>query len=158
CVPAHRRVYTRCVSEQGNDGGGPDEGHAETVEARPPRTSGARSGAGAHSADATLPASAGRAGAAVPEVDPQNYVGGAEVGGGGLGRTVRARDRRLDRPVAIKELLHAQSEAASRFAREALLTARLQHPAIVPVYEAGIWPNGAPFYAMKLVSGRSLEA
>jgi eukaryotic-like serine/threonine-protein kinase len=39
--------------------------------------------------------------------------------------------------------------------REALLTARLQHPSIVPVYEAGRWPTGEPFYAMKLVSVRS---
>ena len=42
--------------------------------------------------------------------------------------------------------------------REALLTARLQHPAIVPVHEAGRWPTGEPFYAMKLVSGRPLDA
>ena len=41
--------------------------------------------------------------------------------------------------------------------REALLTARLQHPAIVPVYQAGRWPSGEPFYAMKLVSGRPLD-
>ncbi len=37
------------------------------------------------------------------------------------------------------------------------MTARLQHPAIVPVYEAGRWPGGRPFYAMKLVEGRSLD-
>jgi tetratricopeptide (TPR) repeat protein len=41
--------------------------------------------------------------------------------------------------------------------REALVTARLQHPAIVPVYEAGRWKGGRPFYAMKLVEGKSLE-
>ncbi|HEX3766266.1 MAG TPA: serine/threonine-protein kinase, partial [Kofleriaceae bacterium] len=41
--------------------------------------------------------------------------------------------------------------------REALITARLEHPGIVPVYEAGRWPDGTPFYAMKLVSGRSLR-
>ena len=47
-------------------------------------------------------------------------------------------------------------EHEARFVREALLTARLQHPSIVPVYEAGRWPTGEPFYAMKLVAGRSL--
>src|SRR5262249_58176559 len=45
----------------------------------------------------------------------------------------------------------------SRFAFEAILTATLQHPATIPVYEVGRWPSGEPFYAMKLVSGRSLE-
>ena len=69
---------------------------------------------------------------------------------------LRARDERLDRPVAIKELLVWDPQQERRFVREALLTARLQHPAIVPIYEAGRWPDGEPFYAMKLVSGRSL--
>ncbi len=71
---------------------------------------------------------------------------------------LRASDTRLNRPVAIKELLGSAGEVAEeRFVREALLTARLQHPSIVPLYEAGRWPSGAPFYAMKLVTGRSLE-
>src|SRR6185369_7914107 len=60
--------------------------------------------------------------------------------------------------VAIKELAHGPSErSAGRFVREALVTARLQHPSIVPVYEAGRWPSGDPFYAMKLVSGETLD-
>ena len=37
------------------------------------------------------------------------------------------------------------------------MTARLQHPSIMPVYEAGRWPDGAVFYSMKVVSGRSLQ-
>ncbi|MCE9573845.1 MAG: protein kinase, partial [Deltaproteobacteria bacterium] len=45
-----------------------------------------------------------------------------------------------------------------RFEREALIAARLQHPAIVPIYEAGTWEDGEPFFAMKLVLGRSLDA
>ena len=48
-------------------------------------------------------------------------------------------------------------ELAARFEREARITARLQHPAIVQIHEAGTWPNGEPFYAMKLVEGRSLD-
>jgi serine/threonine protein kinase len=43
-----------------------------------------------------------------------------------------------------------------RFEREAAITARLQHPAIVPIYEAGTWPDGKAFYAMRLVEGRTL--
>jgi serine/threonine protein kinase len=77
---------------------------------------------------------------------------------GGLGRILRARDLRTGRLVAIKEMLDGTPDAATRFAREALVTANLQHPAIVPVYEVGRWPEGEPFYAMKLVDGRSLDA
>ncbi len=75
---------------------------------------------------------------------------------GGIGRILRARDRNLHRPVALKELLSPSRRAEQRFVREALLTARLQHPGIVPSYQAGRWPSGEPFYAMKLVAGRSL--
>ena len=94
--------------------------------------------------------------AALPRVAREVYARGEEVAAGGIGRVVRARDGRLDRPVAIKELLRRDAGQELRFVREALLTARLQHPAIVPIYEAGRWPDGEPFYAMKLVSGRSL--
>lgn len=93
----------------------------------------------------------------LPTVDPTFYKVAGEVARGGLGRILEARDRRLDRPVALKQLLHEHSIGAHRFVREALVTARLQHPAIVPVYEAGRWPDGEPFYAMKLVNGRSLK-
>ncbi len=94
--------------------------------------------------------------ARLPRVARDAYAVGSEVGQGGIGRVLQARDRRLDRPVAIKELLVLNARQEQRFVREALLTARLQHPAIVPIYEAGRWPDGEPFYAMKLVSGRSL--
>ena len=77
---------------------------------------------------------------------------------GGLGRILRARDLRTGRLVAIKEMLDGTPDAATRFEREALVTANLQHPAIVPVYEVGRWPSGEPFYAMKLVRGRALDA
>jgi tetratricopeptide (TPR) repeat protein len=46
--------------------------------------------------------------------------------------------------------------ARRRFLREAILTARLEHPAIVPVHDVGRWPSGELFYCMKRVSGRSL--
>jgi serine/threonine protein kinase/WD40 repeat protein len=80
------------------------------------------------------------------------------VGQGGLGRVVLAHDRELDRPVAIKELIRRTPSSVARFRREALVTARLQHPAIVPIHDVGRWPNGAPFYAMKLVEGEDLSA
>jgi len=91
-------------------------------------------------------------------IDPAHYARRGEYARGGLGRIVDAHDRRLDRPVALKELLLCDGPSLeARFVREALITARLQHPGIVPVYEAGRWPGGEPFYAMKMVSGRSLR-
>ena len=88
--------------------------------------------------------------------DPERYLIGKEFARGGMGRIMSARDRRLGRNVALKELLRNEADPSARFIREALVTARLQHPAIVSVYEAGRWPTGEPFYAMKLVSGRPL--
>ncbi len=84
----------------------------------------------------------------------RSYAIQDELAKGGVGRILRARDEGLERPVAVKELLEHTPETESRFMREALLTARLQHPSIVPVYDAGRWPSGEPFYAMKLVAGR----
>ncbi|HEY6179321.1 MAG TPA: serine/threonine-protein kinase, partial [Kofleriaceae bacterium] len=89
--------------------------------------------------------------------DPQRYQVIGEHGRGGLGRVSRAYDRELCRDVAIKELISGDHVSELRFLREALITARLEHPGIVPVHEAGRWPNGMPFYAMKLVSGRPLR-
>lgn len=80
---------------------------------------------------------------------------------GGIGRVWVAHDQLLDREVAIKELLPESAEnarAAARFLREARLTGQLEHPGIVPVYEMA--ENGAtqqPFYAMRLVRGRTLS-
>src|SRR6185436_14399221 len=93
----------------------------------------------------------------LPIDDPDRYQQVAEHARGGLGRVVRAVDRRLGRTVAVKELLRQDQWHEARFMREALVTARLEHPGIVPVHEAGRWPNGAPYYVMKLVEGRTLK-
>jgi eukaryotic-like serine/threonine-protein kinase len=89
--------------------------------------------------------------------DPKRYLMLGEHGRGGLGRITRAHDRELGRDVAIKELISPDHLGEARFLREALITARLEHPGIVAVHEAGRWPDGTPFYAMKLVSGRPLR-
>ncbi|MGE3544316.1 MAG: protein kinase [Kofleriaceae bacterium] len=68
--------------------------------------------------------------------------------------------RALTRPAKgsePKDVPERDRLANQRFQREARITARLQHPAIVPVYEVGRWDNGDPFYAMKRVDGRSLH-
>jgi len=91
----------------------------------------------------------------LPTVDPGVFDVERELASGGMGRILLARDRRLGRVVAIKEVLDRELHA--RFEREALITARLQHPAIVPIYEAGKWPDGSGFYTMRLVPGGTLQ-
>jgi eukaryotic-like serine/threonine-protein kinase len=90
--------------------------------------------------------------------DPERYEQIGEHARGGLGRVVRAVDKKLGRTVAVKELLRHDASNEARFLREAMITARLEHPGIVPVHEAGRWPNGDPYYVMKLVEGRTLKA
>jgi len=109
------------------------------------------------SADATMAAPITGGLPPLPEVARSLYQGDDEIARGGMGRIVAAEDLRLGRPVALKELIDPNEESITRFQREALITARLQHPGIVPVYEAGRWPSGEPFFAMKLVSGRPLD-
>ncbi|HRI68646.1 MAG TPA: protein kinase [Polyangium sp.] len=86
----------------------------------------------------------------------ERYSIGEEIAQGGIGRIWRANDKRLERQVALKQLLDPSPENEARFLREALVTAKLQHPSIVPVYDVGRFPDGEIFYAMKLVTGRSL--
>ncbi|MCA8948486.1 MAG: serine/threonine protein kinase [Planctomycetes bacterium] len=81
------------------------------------------------------------------------------IGRGGVGDVYLARQEALDRPVAIK-VLHAghADDAASRlrFRREAEVTAALDHPNIVPVYETGE-QDGVLFLVMKLVDGVPID-
>jgi serine/threonine protein kinase len=86
----------------------------------------------------------------------ERYVLDREIGHGGMGRVFAGRDLRLDRTVAIKMLRTQDAALAIRFEREVKLAARLQHPGVVPVYDAGFWPSGEPFLVMKLVLGQSL--
>jgi tetratricopeptide (TPR) repeat protein len=82
-----------------------------------------------------------------------------ELGRGGMGSVWKARDELLGRMVAVKVLADALAgdEAARRgFRRTAEIAARLDHPAIVPVYEAGEFED-LSFLVMKLVDGETLE-
>src|SRR5690348_12055560 len=85
---------------------------------------------------------------------PDRYERGPEIARGGMGRVIEAIDRRLGRSVAIKETLDADVATRLRFEREVRITARLEHPSIVPVHDAGVWADGEPFYVMRKVSGR----
>jgi serine/threonine protein kinase len=92
-----------------------------------------------------------------PRGGNDRYALDREIGRGGMGRVFAGRDLRLQRPVAIKMLRVRDAALATRFEREVRLAARLQHPGVVPVYDAGFWPSGEPYLVMKLVLGQSLE-
>jgi tetratricopeptide (TPR) repeat protein len=92
-------------------------------------------------------------------VDPSRFRVWREIARGGMGRVVEAWDRRHLRTVAVKLLVRTESAAArARFVREARVMARLDHPNIVALYEAGRWSDDEPFLLMKLVDGKPLDA
>ncbi|MCU0240794.1 MAG: protein kinase [Vicinamibacteria bacterium] len=81
------------------------------------------------------------------------------LGQGAMGVVYRGRDAALDREVAIKVMSSAagmDSDARTRFKREAQAAARLQHTNIVTIYELGEH-NGVPFMAMELLEGIDLQ-
>jgi len=82
----------------------------------------------------------------------------AVIGAGAMGRVLLAMDEEMGRVVAIKEMHAAAGEIPRRvrFTREARVTGALEHPGIVPVHEIGERADGAPYYTMRLVRGRSL--
>ncbi len=115
----------------------------------------------ADDADTLAPGSSVAAGSiAVDDVTGVSgaYALGEVLGRGGMGEVLLAHDRRIGRDVALKRLRSASptGEELGRFLREARIQARLEHPAIVPVYEMGRDPAGRPFFAMKRVAGVTL--
>jgi serine/threonine-protein kinase len=81
------------------------------------------------------------------------------LGHGGMATVFLARDEELDRPVAIKllaEHLAGDSAFRERFLREARLAARLSHPNVVSVYDAGEAEDGRPYIVMEYVPGTTL--
>ena len=99
-----------------------------------------------------------REAAAWPELDARYEITGV-AGRGGMGTVYVARDHVLERDVAVKVLDVADRKGAraARFQREAHILARLDHPGIVPVHDAGELPDGRTFCVMKLVNGRRLD-
>jgi serine/threonine protein kinase len=108
--------------------------------------------------DDTLPAPSATPSTSTPFVSKltHSYRLGEELGRGGMGRVVRATDDMLGRDVVIKTMLPNASNTL-RFEREARITARLQHPAIVPIYDLGKTEEQDLFYVMRPIPGRSLE-
>ena len=119
--------------------------------------------------DAVSPDGTTQLGATIPDTSTPNerhalvlpdigYDVGEVIGRGGMGEVVSAHDRRIGRDVAIKRMrAEAPSNAEiGRFLREARIQARLDHPAIVPVHELGLDPDGRPYFTMKRLAGVTL--
>jgi DNA-binding response OmpR family regulator len=96
---------------------------------------------------------------ATPLPDPdERYVLEEVLATGGMGIVYRARQRDLDRLVALKVLrtdLHISAEAREGLVREARLMAQLRHPNVAIVHEVGRL-RGMDFYSMELVEGQTL--
>jgi serine/threonine-protein kinase len=92
---------------------------------------------------------------------PERYVPLGEIGRGGMGVVYRVRDTALGREVALKVLQEefaGDADRVQRFLDEACICGQLQHPGVPPVYDPGRWPDGRPYFAMKLVQGQTLAA
>ena len=84
-----------------------------------------------------------------------------EIARGGMGAILKGRDVDLGRELAIKVLLEGHqgdTQVVQRFIEEAQIGGQLQHPGVVPVYEMGAFPDRRPYFAMKLVKGRTLAS
>lgn len=94
--------------------------------------------------------------------DPQRvgrYIIKRPLGKGGMGTVYLAEDPMLKRWVAIKVVTtydEAREHAMARFRREAEISAQLNHPNVVTVFDVGMEPDVGPFLAMEYVEGKSL--
>jgi len=95
----------------------------------------------------------------VPDLSHTKYELLEPLGHGGMGSVYLARDRALDRLVALKVVatFALSADAIDRLVREAKVLARLEHPGIVPVHDVGALPDGRAFYTMKFVRGQRLD-
>lgn len=93
-----------------------------------------------------------------PDFGATRYRVLRELARGGMGVVYEAEDLELQRQVAVKVLATelASRDAVERMRAEARVIARLEHPGIVPLHDAGALPDGRVFYVMKLVRGRTL--
>jgi eukaryotic-like serine/threonine-protein kinase len=92
-----------------------------------------------------------------PDFSGTRYTLLEEIGRGGMGIVFRARDRELERDVAIKVTAWQTARDAARLRREARTLASLEHAGIVPVHDVGRLPDGRVFVVMRLVRGERLD-
>ena len=87
------------------------------------------------------------------------YNQGVLINQGGMKKIIKTTDALTGRPVAMACLHDPENpQKVERFLREARLTAALEHPNIIPVYDIGLTDQGDPFFTMKLIGGRSLSS
>jgi serine/threonine protein kinase len=100
-----------------------------------------------------------QAASALPDLGGTRYRIIQRIGSGGMGAVYLSEDAMLGRRVALKilDLPDDSGELAARLLREAHVLARLEHPGIVPVHDAGTLSDGRVFYAMKFVEGQRLD-
>jgi eukaryotic-like serine/threonine-protein kinase len=94
-----------------------------------------------------------------PDLEGTRYRLIDKLGEGGMGGVFRVEDRVLEREVALKVIAVSDPDGvlAVRLLQEARVIAKLEHPGIVPVHDAGALPDGRPYYTMKLVQGKRLD-
>jgi eukaryotic-like serine/threonine-protein kinase len=97
-----------------------------------------------------------------PDLTGTRYQLIERIGSGGMGVVYLAEDSVLERRVALKildlpDMKEGAGELSERLLREAKILARLEHPGIVPVHDAGTLADGRVFYAMKFVEGKRLD-
>ncbi|MCX6907693.1 MAG: serine/threonine-protein kinase, partial [Verrucomicrobia bacterium] len=109
-------------------------------------------------ANVTPPAYAGGYAFADELRHSKKYEVGRVVARGGMGAILDARETAIERTVAMKIVLNAESpDALARFVTEAKVTGQLEHPHIVPVHELGVDEKEQVFYTMKFVRGDTLR-
>ncbi len=95
----------------------------------------------------------------LPGASLEHYNIESELGKGGMGVVYKAWDIKLHRTVAIKLVLNSiniHEREIARFLQEARLTAQLQHPNIVQIFEVGEKPK--PYFVMEYIEGKTLKA
>jgi serine/threonine protein kinase len=105
----------------------------------------------------TDPTQAMPSGGSAPVVVASRYRLRSLLGRGGTAEVWRAEDEALVRDVALKLVTVPTDESAARAGEEARLLARLNHPGLVPVYDAGSDDRGRPWVVMELVEGETLS-
>ncbi|MCA9517092.1 MAG: serine/threonine protein kinase, partial [Myxococcales bacterium] len=84
----------------------------------------------------------------------------AKIGAGGMGAVYRAKQRGMDRDVAIKVLLRELAEnetVVRRFHIEALAVSKLRHPNTIQIFDFGETPDGLLYIAMEFLEGKPLQ-
>jgi serine/threonine protein kinase len=165
-----RRSESRTGARTGGrrrTGGDPAEGASDRAGTGARRRAGERGAAGQTSARDRLKKTmfalrhdAETAAQDTSELLRRDYKFVGKVGEGAMGRVLKARDNDLLRLVAYKEMseeIAANAQLASKFFGEAQITAQLDHPNIVPVYQMEQSADGMLAYTMKLIKGKTVE-